>query len=189
MAERVPSETVTKLESAERLLLVAIRMFFKRRDMIAVHTLAAAAYDVLRMIGRREPRVKSVYDLVEERVQPEYRKEFLNALRKPQNFFKHAAAENPDERLDFYYGNTEFILFDATLLYSAVMRGHKPETLVFMGWFIAKHPNIMKTDDPINNAVVEYAKKINLNGFESILVAIEQMKLDGIPPKVNTRST
>lgn len=36
MEQSVSFETVTKVEAAERQLRVAIRMFFERRDMIAV---------------------------------------------------------------------------------------------------------------------------------------------------------
>jgi hypothetical protein len=43
MEQSAPFETVTKIEAAERQLRVAIRMFFERKDMIAVHTLACAA--------------------------------------------------------------------------------------------------------------------------------------------------
>ena len=47
MGQTTPFEMVTRLEAAERQLRVAIRMFFERKDMIAVHTLAAAALQIL----------------------------------------------------------------------------------------------------------------------------------------------
>ena len=50
--ERAPFEMVTKIEAAERQLAVAIRLFFERRDMIAVHNLAADAEDVFRALGQ-----------------------------------------------------------------------------------------------------------------------------------------
>ena len=46
MEESPPLELVTKLEAAERQLRVAIRLFFERKDMIAVHTLTAAALEI-----------------------------------------------------------------------------------------------------------------------------------------------
>lgn len=38
---------VSKLEAAERQLDAAIRLFFAREDAVSVHTLAAAAYQVI----------------------------------------------------------------------------------------------------------------------------------------------
>jgi hypothetical protein len=39
MEQSAPFETVTQLEVAERQLSVAIRLFFERRDRIAIHAL------------------------------------------------------------------------------------------------------------------------------------------------------
>lgn len=92
---------VTKLEAAERQLRAAIRLFFERKDIIAVHTLAAAALDIFRQVGR--PRgFKSLYDRAGERNRPEKRREVLNLFREAQNFFKHAG-KDPRKELKFYY--------------------------------------------------------------------------------------
>ncbi|MDR4498810.1 MAG: hypothetical protein MRK02_12960 [Candidatus Scalindua sp.] len=40
-------EIVSKLDVARRQLRIAIRLFFERKDCIAIHTLAASAHDVL----------------------------------------------------------------------------------------------------------------------------------------------
>jgi hypothetical protein len=53
MKQKSTSETVTVLEAAERQLRTAIRLFFERRDMIAIHTLATAAQEILRRLGKR----------------------------------------------------------------------------------------------------------------------------------------
>jgi ribosomal protein S7 len=75
MEQRAPFETVTKLEVAERQLRVAIRLFFERRDMIAVHTLAAAAQGVLRDLGRRKGFM-SIFEEGITNIRPEKRDEF-----------------------------------------------------------------------------------------------------------------
>jgi len=68
-----PFERLTKLQAAKRQLRVAIRLYFERRDLVAVHALAAAAQEILCDLGR--PRgIKSVlrnYDLI----RPEHKKE------------------------------------------------------------------------------------------------------------------
>jgi hypothetical protein len=139
-------ETVTKLESAERQLRVAIRMFFERKDMIAVHALAAASLDVLRQLG--EPLgFKSIYDHAEDLIREDKIQEFKDALRKAQNFFKHAWSKDPEEKLEFYYGVTQYLLFDAAMLCSSLTKRCEPEIRVFLAWFIVKFPGVYIGDD------------------------------------------
>ena len=54
MSETAPFEKLTKLEVAERQLRVAIRLFFERKDAVAVHTLAAASRDLLNDLAKRK---------------------------------------------------------------------------------------------------------------------------------------
>ena len=49
MEESPPFEVVTKLEAA--IQRVAIRLFLERKDLIAIHTLTAAARGILRSAG------------------------------------------------------------------------------------------------------------------------------------------
>jgi len=128
--ERAPFEMVTKIEAAERQLAVAIRLFFERRDMIAVHNLAADAEDVFRALGQARG-IKGFYEHTDELIRPEHRKEFVNIIRSSQNFFKHAASKDPDEKLEFYPELTPFHLFDAAFLCSELTGRYMPEILVF----------------------------------------------------------
>jgi hypothetical protein len=71
-ADRIQSprfETMTKLQAAERQLRVAIRLFFERRDPIAVHTLATAAQDVLRRLAKPHG-FKGIYEYIDDLVRP-----------------------------------------------------------------------------------------------------------------------
>ncbi len=90
-------ETVTKLEAAERHLRVAIRLFFEDRDLVAVHTLAAAALDLLRGLARRHG-VGSSFLKDNPLVRPEKKQELARLVNEAQNFFKHAD-HDPDARL------------------------------------------------------------------------------------------
>jgi len=70
MEQEVPVETVTDIEAAERQLCVAIQLFFERRDLIAVHTLATAAQDVLRRLAKKQG-IKGMYEHADDRFRPE----------------------------------------------------------------------------------------------------------------------
>jgi hypothetical protein len=189
MEESAPFETVTKLEAAERQLRVAIRMFFERKDMIAVHNLAADAEDVLRALAEARG-IKGLYEHADELIRPEYRKEFVDALRSPQNFFKHAHNKDPDEKLEFHYELTKFNLFDAAFLCSTLTGRFPPEILVFHAWFMAKYPKLYIANDPMKmNFLVESLKIFDLDDFQFLVDVIDHANRYGMPTAVNKKST
>ncbi len=174
MEQTPPFETVTKIEAAERQLRVAIRMFFERRDMIAVHTIAAAAHEILRQLNA-PLGFESIFDYGAKSVIPEKREEFRQLFRRDQNFFKHAG-KDPNEKLDFYSEGTKFYLFDATRLLVSLTGRHVPETAALTAYFIAKYPNMFNLDDmPELQRIKEFAKKLNADDFEMILFGIDHL--------------
>ena len=175
---KAPSDLVTKLEAAERQLRVAIRLFFEHRDLIAVHTLAAAAQEILRQLGKARG-LKGIYEHANERIRPEKREEFINKMRAPQNFFKHAAKDS-NQKLEFHYEVTKFLLFDAVLL-CAALKGLPlaPEVAAFLGWFMAKYPDVFIDEgDPIMAAAKQLSSDIDFDDFEMIIYAIDVLNRD-----------
>src|SRR5262245_36799846 len=171
MVQSAPVETVTRLDAAERQLRVAIRMLFERKDMIAVHTLAAAALDILRQLGR--PRgFKTFYESIDERILPEKRNEVRALVRKAQNFFKHAGRD-PGEELEFYYSSTPFFIHAAARLAHQLMGSSPPECTVFMLWYALKNPNDFLPDEASREAEATLAEVVDLDNFEHFLFVID----------------
>ncbi len=133
-------ETVTKLEAAKRQLQVAIRLFFGRRDLVAVHTLAAAAQGVLYDLGR--PRGLISIFKNNPLVRPEKREEMAKLFTEAQNFFKHADRDR-DEQLKFYHETTKYYLLDAARLYIMLTNSQFPEVIVLQAWFAVKFPDLL----------------------------------------------
>jgi|SRR6185312_4239743 len=104
---------VSKLEVARDQLDAAIEVFFSSDNAIAVHTLTAAAYNVLRDIAKRDgsdfPFIKTGFIATLKESEKNKVMVFLNA---PENFFKHADRD-PDETLEFDPQLTELMLMDA----------------------------------------------------------------------------
>jgi hypothetical protein len=171
--DKAPFEVVTKLEAAERQLRVAIRLFFERRDFIAVHTLAAAAQEVVRDLAKPR-RLKGIYEYAAELVRPEFKKEFIETMRGPQNFFKHAD-KDANQALKFHYGATEFILFDGVWLCTLLKdQALPPEFLVFGGWFMVKHPGVFSDDGKgIISAAYQLAQGLDFDNYELLISAID----------------
>lgn len=133
-------QVLTKLEAAERQLRVAIRLFFERRDMVAVHTLAAAAQEILAVLARQKG-LKSIYELVGL-----VEKEDIKTRKWAQNFLKHGS-NDPEEELAFFPEMTMFLLYDASAsdwrLHSRVMSEVSPEVSAFLTWFWGKYPAVL----------------------------------------------
>jgi hypothetical protein len=136
-----PSETVTKLEAAERQLRVAIRMFFERKDMIAVHTLATAALQVLDDLARKRGTIKRLYGQLYERFPPEQAKEIMRSIREAQGFFKHAEEKDAQDKvLKFNPETTRFHLFEAAHLAYAITGRMPPENQALLAWALEPIP-------------------------------------------------
>ncbi|MFZ2168014.1 MAG: hypothetical protein WAW61_00090 [Methylococcaceae bacterium] len=93
---------LSKPDVAKRQLTVAIRIYFDFGDEVAIHTLAAAARNVLcdlcQIKGITHPLILD--QLLTELVQPEHHKKFRTKFRDPENFLKHSD-QDPDEVLSF----------------------------------------------------------------------------------------
>jgi hypothetical protein len=150
-------------------------MFFECKDMIAVHTVAAASLEILRQIGK--PRgCSSLFDEI-ERIRPEHRKTIVTLIRQPQNFFKHAG-KDPDKTLNFFFEATKFYLFDTARLLHQLTNQITPETSCFIGWFLVKYPDFfdLNDDSPELEPIGELSKRLNPDDFEMVLSTINEFK-------------
>jgi hypothetical protein len=166
-----PFESLTKLQAAERQLRVAIRLFFERRDLVAVHTLAAAAQEVLRDLGR--PRgIKSIFK-DSDLIRPEHREEVANRLNEAQNFLKHADRD-PDKQLQFWYEATQFYLLDAALLYYRLTDQQFPEITGLLAWFAVKFPNFL-VEGAFKQQIMDLVppQGFNPDNYQLLLAAID----------------
>lgn len=153
-------ETITKLEGASRHLDEAIKLFFEDRDPLVIHTLAAAAQGTLRDIAKATgaERLSILHDHPD--IPEDRRKDWINALNAPRNFFKHAD-KDPQGTLEFDESDNIDTLLDAVLLYWTVSDEHLSSANVFMGWFTTKHPKMRNAVS--GNQIGEYAVRNNIS--------------------------
>lgn len=165
-----PFQTVSKLDAAERQLGEAARLFFERRDMIAVHTLVGAAHTVLRDIGRNSNVKSIIKDLAP--IKPEKREEFQGLINAAQNFFKHADRDT-DETFDFYYDGTKFYMLDAIEMLFKLRHSLPKELFIFRTWLYLNYPQFF-----LDSATQEMLGSLggmlgnDLNDFPLILEAL-----------------
>jgi hypothetical protein len=133
MAERL---TISKLDAATSQLETALHLYFNEADPVSIHTLAAAAHQILQDLGSCQNSPM----LLEQGMLPlpkELTAKIRALMREPQNFFKHAD-RNPTATVDFAPGLTEFILFDAVAKFRD-LAGEPPLMLAaYELWFVVR---------------------------------------------------
>lgn len=136
--------SISKLDAAKRQLETSIRMFLRGEDPVSIHTLAAAAHQVLWDIAKKR-NVKSVLKN-NSLVRKEFREEFDRMVAKTENFFKHADRD-PDCMLDFNSETTPYFLVDAIDIFQQLDPKPSPIMVVMRVWFVLKYPHIVLNGD------------------------------------------
>ena len=105
------------MQAAERQLVVATELYFRDSDLVPIHTLVAASYNVIRDLSKNaKAPPMAVKDYLLSTVPPEERKRILEWLNSFENFFKHADRD-PGGTIELSATLTESMLQDAWAQY------------------------------------------------------------------------
>jgi hypothetical protein len=135
--------TVPKLNAARRQLDTAIEMWFTDKDVVSTHTLAAAAHQIIYDINKRERAGDLLFDSIV--VREEYRKEFIDRLKRDMNFFKHAD-KDPDAVIEFVPITTVLYIIYSLAGLSKLGKNNNDIEQLFMLWLAIHHPSWFQTD-------------------------------------------
>jgi hypothetical protein len=124
----------SKLDVARRQLETAIRLYFSMGDPVSIHTLVAAAYEVLRDLNRVHAGEPMLKDVMPNWVRPDAKEKARRKLSEAENFFKHADRDHA-EVLEFKQELTELWLFDACRKYRQLSEELLPVLKVYEAWF------------------------------------------------------
>jgi hypothetical protein len=133
---------ISKLDAARRQLDTAIRLYFMTRDPVSIHTLAAAAFEILKDLDEHGPKTGTFYDRLQVNVKPEYQEFVADLFRKPQNFFKHADRD-PHDMLEFSLASPEYFLASACEKYKELAADQSPEMVTYVIWFSFQNPEVL----------------------------------------------
>src|SRR5215472_10182699 len=172
--------TVSKIEAARRQLETAIRLYFSDGDPISVHTLTAAAYNVLRGVTAQtgiDPMILRGKML--EYVRAPYKRMMnaeLNAAA--EDFFKQAD-QSDRTTLDFNAATTELMIMDACAQCTKLDGKEPPLFITYRIWFTANHPDVFILSDEFKEALQANADSIVQMGsgqyFSTTLPLISKM--------------
>lgn len=126
---------------------------FSDGDSVSIHTLTAAAYNVLRDITKQkgiDPML--IKGQMLELVRPEHKKMIMDKTNEAENFFKHADRDH-EATIKFNPDTTALYLIDACAQYRK-LTGEEP--LLFLAyriWVTANYPDIFIFDDEFKKAL------------------------------------
>ena len=135
---------ISKMDAARRQLTVAIELYFRGFDAISIHTLSAAARNVLdNLCAHRGIEVQIRLDnLLNEIIRPEHHKTVRQKFREPENFFKHADRD-PERMLRFNPDSTEYMILEAVESYTSLTRELPPMLLAFRTWWMLHNQELL----------------------------------------------
>ena len=133
---------ISKLDAARRQLETAIRLYFHTGDPVSIHTLTAAAYQIIRNINQNRGGKKRLQkDLILELAKPEFRAELIQKMNAAENFFKHAD-KDPDALLEFNPVQTDIMIQDALESYFHLTGEQTPLMTTYKAWFMATRADL-----------------------------------------------
>ncbi len=138
---------LSKLDAALRQLETAVTLYFHSSDPISIHTLTAAAYNVLQGIKKHRGAGFQMFKDA-DMVYPEKRREFRDMLNASENFFKHADRD-PTSDHEFSPDWTDFLLIDACQAYGRLTGERRPVLVAYMSWFCIRHPQYYETQPEV----------------------------------------
>lgn len=169
---------VSKLDAARRQLETAINLFFYEKDDVSIHTLAAAAFNILDDI-RKDWNIdhKTIRQKVLNNAGKEQSKETLKSIKSAENYFKHADRD-PNELIDFKPHQTLYLIADACATYCFITGNKIPIFNVFSLWLVTSEPHMFVLSDEDKYLIEDVVPK-GLESkklfFEKALINLQKM--------------
>jgi len=175
---------VSKLSAARRQLGCAIELWFAGKEEVSIHTLAAAAHQIIYDINKQKGAGEMLFDSIV--LKDEYRSEFVTLLKRDMNFFKHAD-KDPEGLTEFAPITTiMFILFSIVGLQN-IGEGQNDVEKVFGLWLAIHHPNwirrglIDKLGETVPPSVLSEMRQVKKQEFFELgLQSLAVMRARGI---------
>lgn len=150
---------LSKLEVAKRQLETAIKLYFSEDEPVSIHTLSAAAYNILRDVGKNTgANPMMIKQMFLKYVTPGKEITFINKINEAENFFKHADKDH-ESTLNYDASLPEFFIIDAIGQYNQLTGEDTPWFQLFKGWFIVSHPDLYNLPEQQSQQIYRIAPK------------------------------
>jgi hypothetical protein len=160
---------ISKLDAARRQLETAIRLYFHTGDPVSIHTLTAAAYQIIRNINQARGGEKRLQkDQILELAKPEFRAELIRKMNAAENFFKHAD-KDPNVLLEFNPAQTDIMIQDALECFFHLTGEQTPLMSTYKAWFMATRADLFNLSPEQKQELLLSEKMGKLDFFNKFL--------------------
>jgi hypothetical protein len=132
---------ITRQSAARQQIDTAIELFLANQDPVSINVLTWAAVEMLRGVATARG-VETFNAMLEDRIKPEYLKEWRSVLKGHYNFFRHSDRDPERIITDFRPEATTWALFGACHDYVRIYGTRSLAMLVFQQWFLCRHPKL-----------------------------------------------
>jgi hypothetical protein len=178
-----PPIRVTKMNAVHRQINTAIRMWFAGDDPVAIHTLTAAAHELLHTLFKRAGLSGLLFD--SPAIKEEFRSEIAKAIKTPATFFKHAQRD-PDATLTFHPGVNEIMLLYCASGLDRMGEPRSVEVLALGWWLWLHHPDMYLPEAGHHNVPadqVQHLRKFDRPQFFEVCRKLAEIgRLPGCDP-------
>lgn len=145
----------SKLEIAKNQLETAIRLYFSENEPVSIHTLASAAYNVIKDLNKHK---KGEAMLAKEKfidnIKSEHKQEISKKINEAENYFKHADNDPEGILTNFSISITELFIYDACCTYHVLSNELPPLFKVFKSWYMLKNKEIFLFTDEVKRVLL-----------------------------------
>lgn len=145
MNDKFERVTITRQQAARQEIDTAIELLLDGGSPVAIEVLTWAAVEMMRGIAKHQG-VETFQAKMEASVRPEYLKEWREILKGHYNYFKHGDRDPERVASEFMPEGITYPLFGACCDYQAIFGKLTLAMLVYIGWFFARHPGVLKQD-------------------------------------------
>ena len=180
---------ISKTEAARRQIDAAISMLFRNDDPLAVHTVAMAAFRILRDLAKSH----GLKHTLDSMIRPGMEGEFWVGFNNAANFLKHADQDPNGVLGPFSEDTNDQLLVIACTYYELLGNRWTLEMGVLMFWYMSLHPDsLSKSVDPAIAGLLDSESDIQLlprsgqlaSGLKCLQWAREQPWVPGYAERV-----
>ena len=143
---------INKPEAARRQIEAAIRLLFSGEDPIAVHSLAAAGFRIVRDLAHAGEKGE-IHRIFKNMIKPGMEGEFWKGINRAANFLKHAEAD-PDDILEGVQEEVnDSALVMACMYYQDLGYHLTPTMTALVTWYSVMHPEFILDNAPLKTII------------------------------------
>ncbi len=153
-------EKKTKFEVAESQLITAIKLYFDDGDVVSIHTLVRASYEILDNICNSKKLKRGIiHEGVKSFTDPKFKKMIFKKINEAKIFFKHAN-EDPEGTITWNPDLSKYFIWDSISLYERLKNKEiPPEMFIFKIYFRIKNKDLWTNNNEFEGLNLKDADK------------------------------